>query len=70
MNNSVVQFYIMSIDTRQLDADAQAREEDSLSTPEPPTDATGLFGRLKQHFEQWARLYVEQRVAARTGTDR
>ena len=60
----------MSTDTRQLDADTQAREEDSLSTPEPPTDAAGLFGRLKRHFEQWARLYVEQRVAVRTGVDR
>ena len=60
----------MSTDTRQLDADTQAREEDSLSTPEPPTDAAGLFGRLKRHFEQWARLYVKQRVAARTGVDR
>lgn len=70
MNNSVLQSVIMSTDTRQLDADTQAREEDSLSTPEPPTDAAGLFGRLKRHFEQWARLYVEQRVAARTGVDR
>jgi hypothetical protein len=60
----------MSIDTRRLDADAQAREGDSLSDPEPPTDAAGLSGRLKQHFEQWARLYVEQRVAARTGGER
>ena len=70
MNNSVLQSVIMSTDTRQLDADTQAREEDSLSTPEPPTDAAGLFGRLKRHFEQWARLYVKQRVAARTGGDR
>ncbi|RJX42330.1 hypothetical protein DM826_11870 [Halonotius aquaticus] len=59
----------MSVDNGQLDSDAQARE-DSLSTVEPPTDADGLLGRLKRHFEQWARLYVEQRVAARTGVDR
>jgi len=59
----------MSVDNGQLDSDAQARE-DSLSTVEPPTDADGPLGRLKRHFEQWTRLYVEQRVAARTGIDR
>ena len=70
MNNSVLYSTTMSVDTGQLDTGAQAREQDSLSTVEPPTDASGLFGRLKRHFEQWARLYVEQRVAARTGVDR
>jgi len=60
----------MSVDTGRLDTDGQAREQDSVSTTEVPTDADGLFGRLKRHFEQWARLYVEQRVAARTGVDR
>ena len=59
----------MSVDNGRLDTDAQARE-DSLSTVEPPTDADDLRGRLKRHFEQWARLYVEQRVAVRTGVDR
>ena len=70
MNVFVLLFYTMSIDTGQLDTDAQAPEQDSVSTVEPPTDANGLSGRLKRHFEQWARLYVEQRVAARTGVDR
>lgn len=70
MNNSVLHCYTMSVDNGRLDTDVQAREQDSLSTTEPPTDAAGLFGRLKRHFEQWARLYVEQRVAARTGVDR
>jgi hypothetical protein len=60
----------MSVDNGRLDTDAQAREQDSVSPVEPPTDAAGLFGRLKRHFEQWARLYVDQRVAARTGSDR
>ena len=60
----------MSVDTGRFDTDAQAREQDSVSTTEPPTDADGLLGRLKRHFDQWARLYVEQRVAARTGGDR
>ncbi|MFQ3475606.1 hypothetical protein HKK80_05000 [Halonotius sp. F2-221B] len=59
----------MSVDTGRLDSDAQARK-DSLSAVEPPTDADGPLGRLKRHFEQWARLYVEQRVATRTGVDR
>jgi len=69
MNDFVLQCLTMSVDNGRLDSDAQARE-DSLSTDEPPTDADGPLGRLKRHFEQWARLYVEQRVAARTGVDR
>jgi hypothetical protein len=70
MINSVLHCLTMSVDTGQLDSDAQAREQESPSAVEPPTDATGLRGRLKRHFEQWARLYVEQRVAVRTGVDR
>ena len=70
MNNSVLRCLTMSVDNGRLDSDAQAREDSPSTVEPPPTDATGLRGRLKRHFEQWARLYVEQRVAARTGVDR
>lgn len=69
MNNSVLYLLTMSIDNGRLDADGQAREQDSLSTAGPPTDTNGLRRRLKRHFEQWSRLYVEQRVSVHTGSD-
>jgi len=52
----------MSVDKGRLDSKAQR----TYQTPETEVDG-GLIGRLKRHFEVWSRLYVEQRVAARTG---
>ena len=51
----------MSIDTKALDHDAQSERR-----PLDETD-TGILGHLKRYFETWSRLYVEQRVEARTG---
>jgi hypothetical protein len=53
----------MSVDKGRLDQDAASKYE----TFEKNTDKNGIFARLKRHFEVWSRLYVEQRVAARTG---
>jgi len=53
----------MSVDKGRLDSEAQP----AYRTPETEVDSTGVLGRLKRHFEVWSRLYVEQRVAARTG---
>jgi len=52
----------MSVDKGRLDSETQR----TYRTPETAVDG-GLVGRLKRHFEEWSRLYVEQRVAARTG---
>ena len=53
----------MSVDKGRLDSKSQP----AYRTPEAEVDSTGLVGRLKRHFGAWSRLYVEQRVAARTG---
>ena len=53
----------MSVDKGRLEREAQP----AYRTPETEVDSTGVLGRLKRHFEVWSRLYVEQRVAARTG---
>jgi len=56
----------MSVDKGRLDREAQSAYEPS----ETQVEKTGVFGRLKRHFEVWSRLYVEQRVEARTGRER
>jgi len=70
MLNSVLYRLTMGVDTERVDSDVPPRERESPSAVEPSTTATGLRGRLKQHLAQWARLYVEQRVATHTGVDR
>ena len=55
----------MSVDKGRLEPEAQSAYEPS----ETQVEKTGVFGRLKRHFEVWSRLYVEQRVEARTGRD-
>ncbi len=54
----------MSVDKGRLDSEAQPGHR----TPETEVDGS-LLGRLRRHFEEWSRLYVEQRVEARTGRE-
>ena len=55
----------MSVDKGRLDREAQSAYDPSATQ----ADRTGVFGRLKRHFEVWSRLYVEQRVEAHTGRE-
>ena len=55
----------MSVDKGRLEPEAQSAYEPS----EAQVEKTGVFGRLKRHFEHWSRRYVELRVEARTGRE-
>jgi hypothetical protein len=71
MTDPVVVVHVMSFQEGLIEEGEQSAYGDdrggsteSLAISE---EETGLRGRLRRHFDTWARLYAEQVVEARTG---
>ena len=56
----------MSVDKRRVDK-ASAGQRAEPARESPASLPVRLLNRIKAYGDRWAALYVEQRVAARTG---
>lgn len=71
ITNGVVDTTTMSLQEGLVEGETQSGHGDTSSgSPESLAIAenySGLTGRIRRHFDIWARKYIDMRVEARTG---